>query len=163
MALAAGKLKSALARSFKDSGLTIPPDLGDMIEQALTRTLLDRLGLEMRAGQVLLGSEKIAQAARMGDVALLLHASDASEDGSKKLDQAWRVGRDAEGTGERGMSLPLDRAALSVALGRDNVVHLALASPASAERVNSVLRRLMRFRGETSPALEPAPDAELPL
>ena len=27
-----------------------------------------------------------------GAVALLLHASDASEDGRKKLDQAWRVG-----------------------------------------------------------------------
>ena len=60
-------------------------------------------------------------------MALLLHAADASEDGTRKLDQAWRVGREAEGTGERGIRLPLDRAALSVALGRDNVVHLALA------------------------------------
>ncbi len=162
-ALDNGKFKAALARAFKDGGLTFPPDLADLIEQALTRTLLDRLGLEMRAGQVLLGSEKIAQSARKGDVALLLHASDASEDGSKKLDQAWRVGRDAEGTGGRGMSLPLDRAALSVALGRDNVVHLALASPASAERVNSVLRRLMQFRGEESPSPDPATDAVLPL
>ena len=162
-ALQTGKLKSALARAFKGAPLTIPPDLGEMIELALTRTLLDRLGLEMRAANVVLGTEKIAQAARTGGVALLLHAADASEDGSKKLDQAWRVGRDAEGTGQRGMCLPLDRAALSVALGRDNVVHLGVGNAAAAGRIGGALRRLMQYRGDETPALEPDPEASLPL
>ena len=99
----------------------------------------------MRAGKLVLGSDRIAEQARMGRVALLLHASDASEDGRKKLDQAWRVGRDAEGSGERGTTLPLDRTALSVALGRDNVVHMALADDKSAERVQAVLVRLLHF------------------
>jgi hypothetical protein len=71
----------------------------------------------------------------------------ASDDGSRKLDQAYRVGSDAEGTGLVGIRLPLDRAALSVALGRDNVVHLALADRASAERVAVPLRRLLNFLG----------------
>ena len=83
---------------------------------------------------------------------LLLHASDASEDGRKKLDQAWRVGREAEGSGERGLELPLDRNALSVALGRDNVVHLALAEDASATRVIKPLTRLMHYLGQEFPA-----------
>ncbi len=65
----------------------------------------------------------------------------------RKLDQAFRVGSDAEGTGLVGFRLPLDRAALSVALGRDNVVHLALADRASAERVAIPLRRLLHFLG----------------
>ena len=82
---------------------------------------------------------------------MLQASADASEDGSRKLDQAWRVGRDAEGTGERGIRLPLDRAALSVALGRDNVVHLALADRASAERVAIPLRRLLNFTGAARP------------
>ena len=47
-----------------------------------------------------------------------------------------------------GTTLPLDRAALSVALGRDNVVHLALTDPASAARVNLPLQRLLRFLGQ---------------
>ncbi|WP_209348304.1 DUF448 domain-containing protein [Pontixanthobacter sp. CEM42] len=148
-ALAAGKLRGALARAFKGAKLTVPEDLPDLIETALSRLLLDRLGLEMRAGKLILGSDRIAEQARSGRVALLLHASDASEDGRKKLDQAWRVGRDAEGSGGRlegrGTTLPLDRAALSVALGRDNVVHMALADDKSAERVQSVLTRLMHF------------------
>ena len=103
-ALMKGKLRGALARAFKGVPLTVPDDLPDLIEAALTRTLLDRLGLEMRAGLLVLGSDRIAEQARSGRVALLLHASDASEDGRKKLDQAWRVGREAEGSGERGIT-----------------------------------------------------------
>jgi hypothetical protein len=49
--------------------------------------------------------------------------------------------------GLKGIILPLDRAALSVALGRDNVVHLALTDAAAAERVAVPLRRLLHFLG----------------
>ena len=146
-AQASGKLKAALTRAFKTGGLSIAADLPDLAEKALVRAFLDRLGLEMRAGKLILGSDRIANDARMGKVAALYHAADASEDGSRKLDQAFRVGRDAEGTGLAGERLPLDRAALSVALGRDNVVHLALADRASAERVAIPLRRLLNFLG----------------
>jgi hypothetical protein len=125
-----------------------------MIEQGLRKLLLDRLGLEMRAGKLILGSDRIAEQARMGRVALLLHAEDASEDGRKKLDQAWRVGRDAEGSGERGTTLPLDRTALSVALGRDNVVHMALADKGSADRVCTILVRLMHFLRAQEPSTD---------
>ena len=93
------------------------------------------------------GSDRIAESARAGKVAWLAHAADAAEDGSRKLDQAWRVGQEAEGTGLRGVTLPLDRAALSVALGRDNVVHLALTDAKAAERVSAALQRLLHFLG----------------
>ena len=146
-ALAKGKLKGALARAFKGAALTIPADLPERIEAALTRAFLDRLGLEMRTGRLLTGSDRIAENARAGKVAWLAHAGDAGRDGSGKLDQAWRVGEDAEGSGKAGVTLPLDRAALSVALGRDNVVHLALTDRAAAERVAMPLRRLLHFLG----------------
>jgi len=150
-ALAKGKLKGALARAFgKALGgvpLTIPDDLPDRIEAALLRAFTDRLGLEMRAGRLLVGSDRIAENARMGKVAWLAHAADAAPDGSRKLDQAWRVGEEAEGSGLRGVTLPLDRAALSVALGRDNVVHLALTDKAAAARLSEPLQRLLRYLG----------------
>ena len=151
-AQANGKLKGALARAFKTGDLELPETLPQMVEDALTRVLLDRLGLEMRVGSLILGTQRIAEAARGGAVALLLHARDASEDGRKKLDQAWRVGREAEGSGERGLELPLDRNALSVALGRDNVVHLAVAGSgaddAAAARVVKPMKRLMHYLGQ---------------
>lgn len=151
-ALANGKLKGALAHAFKGAKLAIPRDLPARTEIALRKALLDRLGLEMRAGRLILGSDRIADQARAGGVAALYHASDASEDGSRKLDQAWRVGQDAEGSGLSGIRLPLDRAALSVALGRDNVVHLALPDAQSAERVAGPLKRLLTFLGAATAA-----------
>ncbi|HEX7752853.1 MAG TPA: DUF448 domain-containing protein [Novosphingobium sp.] len=155
-ALAKGKLKGALARAFKGARLAIPDDLADRIEAALTRAVTDRLGLEMRSGKLLTGSDRIAENARMGKVAWLAHAADAGEDGSRKLDQAFRVGREAEGSGLRGVTLPLDRAALSVALGRENVVHLALTDAAAAKRVSAPLQRLFHFldQAETTEADE---------
>ena len=153
-AQAGGKLKGALARAFKSGDLELPEALPQMVEDALRRVLLDRLGLEMRVGALILGTQRIAEHARGGAVELLLHASDASEDGRKKLDQAWRVGRETEGSGERGLELPLDRDALSVALGRDNVVHLALADTAAAARVMKPLTRLMHYLGHDLPAAD---------
>lgn len=147
-ALAKGKLKGALARAFKGASLTIPEDLAERAELALRRAFTDRLGLEMKSGKLLVGSDRIAEHARGGMVAWLAHASDAGEDGSRKLDQAWRVGREEEGSGRRGLTLPLDRATLSVALGRDNVVHLALTDRAAVDRLEVPLRRLLRFLGQ---------------
>lgn len=148
-AIAKGKLKGALARAFKGAPLTIPDDLAERTEAALRRAVTDRLGLELRSGRLLMGTDRIAENARMGKVAWLAHAADAGEDGSRKLDQAWRVGEDAEGSGKTGITLPLDRAALSVALGRDNVVHLALTDRAAANRVAAPLGRLLNFLGRT--------------
>lgn len=147
-ALSKGKLKGALARSFKGAPLTIPDDLAQRTEAALIRAFTDRLGLELKSGRLLTGSDRIAEHARAGKVAWLAHAADAGEDGSRKLDQAWRVGEDAEGTGKAGVTLPLDRTALSVALGRDNVVHLALTDSQAAQRLAVPLQRLLRFLGQ---------------
>ena len=150
IALAKGKFLGAMKRAFKGALIEVSDDLPGKIEAALSRAFTDRLGLELRAGKLLMGSDRIADNARAGKVGWLAHAADASEDGSRKLDQAWRVGRDAEGSGLGGVRLPLDRAALSVALGRDNVVHLALTDAAAAARLAVPLERLLRFLGHTT-------------
>ena len=145
-ALAKGKLKGALSRAFKTNALDIPANLSDLIEEGLMRAMLDRMGLEARSGALLTGSDKINEAARRGKVAALYHASDASADGSGKLDQAWRVGSENEGSKMTGRHLPIDRTRLSVALGRQNVVHLALTDARAAARINHHLDRLMQFQ-----------------
>jgi predicted RNA-binding protein YlxR (DUF448 family) len=142
-AIAKGKLKGALQRAFKTNEVTVPADLGELTSEALRRTALDRLGMEARAGNLINGSDKVEIAARSGKVHLLLHASDAGEDGRKRLDQAWRVG----GGEERGVIFPEPRTILSMALGRDNVVHVALTDPAAASRVRHALARWRAFNG----------------
>ena len=87
-----GKLRGALARAFKGGNLAVPEDLPDRIENALRRALEQRLGLEMRAGRLILGSDRIENEARLGRVAALYHAADAAADGVGKLEQALRVG-----------------------------------------------------------------------
>jgi len=136
-----GKLKGALARAFKTGTVEIPADLGERIELALRQQVLDRLGLEARGGTLINGSEKVEIAARQGKVHLLIHASDAGEDGNRRLDQAWRVG----GGEKAGLVFPENRTILSMALGRENVVHIALTDAAAARRVLHAINRWRAF------------------
>jgi hypothetical protein len=146
-ALVKGKLRGALARAFKSNDLAVPADLGARIAAALEKTMLDRLGLEARAGNLATGSERIEASAREGKVHALIHAADAGEEGNRKLDQAWRVGSDDEGSGRRGLVFPLGRAILSMALGRENVVHVAITDRAAAARVLHAIERWRAFVG----------------
>jgi predicted RNA-binding protein YlxR (DUF448 family) len=140
-ATAKGKLKGALQRAFKTNEVKVPGDLGDRIAAALRQAALDRLGMEARSGNLINGSDKVDTAARSGKVRLLIHAADAGEDGRRKLDQAWRVG----GGGPRGLVFPEERTILSMALGRENVVHIALTDPAAARRVSHAIDRWLAF------------------
>jgi hypothetical protein len=140
---AKGKLKGALQRAFKSNDVKVPGDLGERTETALRQAALDRLGMEARAGNLINGFDRIENAARSGKVHLLIHAADAGEDGNRSLDQAWRVG----GGGPQGVIFPEGRTILSMALGRENVVHVALTDPAAASRVQRALRRWRAFTG----------------
>jgi uncharacterized protein len=155
-ALAKGKLRGALARAFKTGELTVPDDLPELIAAALERNALDRLGLEARAGTIATGAERIETAARSGKLHALYHAADASEDGRRKLAQAWRVGSDREGSDLKGLALPVERPILSLALGRENVVHIGVIDRTAAGRLGEALDRWLHFIG---PELTSAPCA----
>lgn len=153
-AQAKGKLAGLLRRAFKTDKIELIDDLSGRIERGLEKAFLDRLGLEARAGHLILGAEKIDGASRSGQVKLLLHASDASADGSGKRDQAWRVGEDQEGSGKGGVKLPVDRDAISAALGRQNAVHVALIDQKAADRVMHHLGRWLNFKGCSNAPLD---------
>lgn len=157
-AQAKGKLRGALARALKSNVVKVPDDLADRIEEALRQAALDRLGLEARAGNLATGAERIETAARKGDVHLLLHAADAGEDGTRRLNQAWRVG----GGPPQGVVFPAGRSILSLALGRENVVHAAVVDRGAAARVAHALDRWRAFIGrdaglDAAAAKPPAP------
>jgi predicted RNA-binding protein YlxR (DUF448 family) len=144
-----GKLKAALQRAFKTNEVGVPADLGERTENALRQAALDRLGMEARSGNLINGADRIENAARMGKVALLVHAADAAEDGRRKLDQAWRVGGGGRENLTQGVIFPAPRTILSMALGRENVVHVALTDLAAASRVQHALRRWRAFTDPT--------------
>ena len=135
----------AIQRAFRGDA-EVDAELPALIGRLLERSALEGLSLANKSGQVVTGAGKVEAALNAGDVALLIHASDARPDGARKLDALARA------AGER---LPVLRAfrgeQLDLALGRPNVVHAALlAHPAGAGFLGRCLR-LDRWRnGETA-------------
>lgn len=142
-ALANGRLKAALSRSLRQP-VIVPADLGQRLADGLQRRTLDRLGLEHRAGHLILGSDRIAEWARAGRLHLLLHAADAAADGCGKLDQALRAGG---GDMAQVLRVPAGRQALSRALGRENMVHSGVNGAKAAMRIAADLGRWLAYLG----------------
>jgi uncharacterized protein len=134
------KLRGALLRSFKGASLTIPPDLSARVAAGLEKRLLDHLGLAMKAGALVTGSDAVAQQLNRGTAWLVLHASDAAPDGIRKLG------------GTEMMVLPLSRDQLSLALGKGNVVHLCLTQQAAADRLLIDIQRWLAYSAPSQAA-----------
>lgn len=128
--------KGAFARSFKQSA-TAPDDLGDRVEAGLAKAALGALGLARKTGDVVLGFEKVRAALMAKEIAVLVTATDAAEDGKRKLQ------RRADGAA---LIEVFDGDELSGALGRDGVIHAALKSGAAASRFLREAHRVEGFR-----------------
>lgn len=117
------------------------PDLPDQVESMLARRGLDLIGLARRAGQLVAGFDQVADWLRNGKAAVLLGACDGAADGRRKLRAMAR-------------GLPVveafDRHELGLAIGRDEVVHVAIAPGGLAKRLVAEVARLRGFRAETS-------------
>jgi uncharacterized protein len=128
----------------------VAPTLAADTEALLERFVIDALAIAAKAGQVISGFGKVADALdRHGynPVKALIHASDGGTDGIRKLDAMVRQnGRNHGQTAEIPVVNALTSKQLDLALGRSNVIHAALlAGPAS----NTFLSRshmLVRYR-----------------
>jgi predicted RNA-binding protein YlxR (DUF448 family) len=134
----AGK-KNLFARAAKTK-LTVPGDLVDQIEAGLKSRLLAGLGLARRAGDLIFGFEKVASAIASGKCAWLIEASDGAFDGRRKMRQAVR--RSAQPPNLFGL---FNSADLGLALGGENVIHLALLAGRPSAAWASDARRLEGF------------------
>lgn len=112
-------------------------DLADTVERLLARRALDSVGLARRAGQVVVGFEQVRAWLRASKAAVLIAAADGAAEGRAKL---RRLAPD----------LPLvtafSRAELGACIGRDDVVHVAVAPGGLAQRLLRDVERLAGFR-----------------
>jgi len=115
----------------------VPADLVDRTEALLAQRCLDAIGLARRAGQALAGFEKVRECLAKGQAAVLLAAADGAADGRGKLKTM---------AGDLPVIELFTMAELSAALGRDNVVHAALAGGRLAKRLLSEADRLTGIR-----------------
>jgi predicted RNA-binding protein YlxR (DUF448 family) len=133
---AARSLKAKLPKGAVSEGLVV------MIEGLLVRRVLDRLGLEQRAGNLVTGFDKIKAALgkkASGRPQLIVTATDGADDGQRKIQTA--VGSDMP------VVRLFDREALSKALGRENVVHIVLFESGGTEKLKADISRLLSLRG----------------
>lgn len=125
---------------FAKAGRThvrVPEGLADRIEALLVRHCLGLIGLARRAGQVAAGFEKAREWIRSDQVGLLLAASDGAPGGRRKLEHLVRQTPVFDLlTGEE----------LGAALGRDRVVHVAIAPGGLAKRLTREAARLSGLR-----------------
>jgi predicted RNA-binding protein YlxR (DUF448 family) len=148
-ALEQGIRKHAFDRAL-DGKAEVLPDLAERIEAQLVRRCLDLLGQALGAGRLVLGASAVQRAARDGAAAVLVIAADAAPDSRRKSLAALKAGSFA-GEGQRHHTAPMvigcfTSAELSLALGRENVVHAALPEGGLGVRLKTEARRLEGFR-----------------
>ena len=153
--------RNVFARGFKRD-VKVAGDLTEETDRMLARAALDALAMAGKAGQVVGGFAKVEAALARDDVLALIHASDAAEDGKRKLMAAIRRARTEE-SGEIEVISIFAGTDLDLALNRPNVVHAALLAGPGSETFLSRVKRLQRFRTGNSPdavgATAPADDA----
>lgn len=136
----------AFSRGFKLPAKA-PPDLPDLVERLLLKRVLDALSLANKAGLLVAGHAKVEAAIASGQPVALIQAGDASPDGAVRLQRQFQaMCRDAGRTPCVVRNLSIDQ--LSLALGRENVVHAALKTGGVADLFLSEADRLQRFQAE---------------
>lgn len=129
--------------------VTVADDLAERIEVLLAERCVGLLGLANRAGQLAAGERQVREWLKAGKAAILLAAADSE-------------GRDAAELKRRGRDLRFVDALTSVelarAIGRERIVHMAVAPGRLAEALTREAGRLAGMRaaaaGTDGPALD---------
>jgi len=142
--------RRAFQRAFKVARAETGDDLSARIADLLRADLRQGLALANKGGGVITGFGKVeAEIGSRKGIVALVHASDASLDGRRKLGAALR-----RRYGESIFNIPvvddLSNAELDVALGRDHVIHAALVVGPGATGCLARWRRLRTFLGATA-------------
>lgn len=120
----------------------VAPDFLNRLEDLLKHRIAERLGLARRAGQLVQGFDNVLKSLDTTHApTLLIEAADGAADGRRKLLQAAHA---------RGRTLVvvdcLKTSELSLALGRENVIHAAVRPGAMADRLSTDVARLQGLR-----------------
>jgi uncharacterized protein len=138
------------SKGFKRD-VRVAPTLAADTEALLVRFVVEALAMAAKAGQVVSGFSKVADALErrqsQSPIKALIHASDGAADGIRKLDAMVKQNA---GNGEESAEIPVIAALtseqLDLALGRSNVIHAALLAGAASKTFLSRSHVLVRYR-----------------
>ena len=116
------------------------PGLVALVHGLLRRRCLELLGLARREGGLIGGFEKVLAAARSGKAAWIIEASDGAEDGRRRILHAC-----GQTTPAPKVCGSFNNAELSLALGQENAIHVALLTGRRVQRWSLEMKRLSGF------------------
>lgn len=128
--------KKLFARAARQQ-VTVPEALPDLMEQLITRRVIDLISLARKSGQAVCGYEKCRDLALRGEMAILVQAHDGSERGKTKL-------RPPDGPDSYIGWLSAQE--LGLAFGREHVIHAALRAGGLGQAVVEEAARLQGLR-----------------
>jgi len=142
-ALEAAVKKGLFSRAVKrrvqaDEGMVV------LVESLLRKRCLNLLGLGRKSGSILIGFEKVKATFESGDGVLLVEAVDGADDGKRKLAARARGVSTVENFSCRELSL---------ALGRENVIHAAVTNSRLAETLQMEVDRLLGIQDADATAM----------
>ncbi|MTI44663.1 hypothetical protein JM93_02533 [Roseibium hamelinense] len=139
--------KRVFSRGFKTEA-RVDPGLSERVDALMTNAALQALSMSRKAGELVTGFSKVEAALRQGDVIGLVHATDASDDGIRKLGAVAAQGNELA----NGYSVVrlFDSTQLDLALGRSNVIHAALLAGRASENFLKRARELEAFRSNSA-------------
>jgi predicted RNA-binding protein YlxR (DUF448 family) len=154
LSLGAATLAEAVRRKVFERALktkvAVPDGLADQVAVLLAADARQALAMANKAGLVATGFAKVEAAVGSGRIAAVIAASDGAEDGRRKIGQALRrAAAEREADGGRTHGVPVVDAftssELELALGRQHVIHAALAPGPATEAFLARWRRLVRY------------------
>lgn len=150
-AVAEAVRRHQFSKGFKRE-VRVAPTLAADTEALLVRFAIEALAMAAKAGQVVSGFGKVADALEerrqaQTPIRALIHASDGAADGIRKLDAMVRQNA---GNGDKSSEIPviapLTSEQLDLALGRSNVIHAALLAGPASKTFLSRSQVLVRYR-----------------
>ena len=138
--------KKAFNRAFKKQ-VSTSEALPDMVESLLNRRCLDLLGFIKRAGDLILGFEKVREEIRFAHPASLIEAHDGGADGRQKVLALTKALYIDEAPEEQPLLVGCFSASeLGMALGRPRVIHAVVKRGRFAKNWRSEVHKLSGFR-----------------
>jgi hypothetical protein len=134
--------RRAFERSLKTK-VAVSAGLVAEVDALMVKDAIQALAMANKAGLVVGGFAKVEALAEAGRAAAVIAASDGAEDGKRKIGQALRR---AQTPKEIPVVAIFAAAELELALGREHVIHAALAPGPATEGFLARWRRLVRYR-----------------
>ena len=138
--------KRMFSRALK-AEVTATEDLGVRVEKLLAADLTGMMNMARKAGQFVTGASKVDAAVRSGAAIAVFHATDAADDGVRKIDQArkaWHLGMETEA--EIPSFRLFSEAEMEALMGQNTFIHAATLAGQAGEGVVKRANLLERYR-----------------